>query len=74
MDPMTGQPQIDPNTGQPATQEVKQNDIELIGKLYDVRAAGDVDVVQRQEKIQQMMQLLVAEKLKTLPGKEILTF
>lgn len=31
------------------------NNIQLIGLLYDIRAAGDVDVLERQEKIQSMM-------------------
>jgi hypothetical protein len=57
--PMVGldqQPLVDPQTGQPVTQESVENNYEVIGKLYDVRAAGDVDVIQRQERVQQMMQ------------------
>jgi hypothetical protein len=33
-----------------------KNSLEVIAQTYEVRAAGDVDVVQRQEKLQQMMQ------------------
>ena len=36
---------VDPATG--------QNDIETINRLYDIRAAGDIDVVKRAELIQQ---------------------
>lgn len=54
--PITGQPMIDPQTNQPATNTIQVNNLPIIGLTYDVRAAGDVDVVQRQEKIQQMKQ------------------
>jgi len=54
--PLTGQPVIDANTGQPVTETVVENDYQRIEQVYDVRAAGDIDVVQRQEKLNQMMQ------------------
>lgn len=54
--PVTGQPAIDPMTMQPQMQQVVVNNVELISQTFDVRAAGDVDVIQRQEKINQMMQ------------------
>jgi hypothetical protein len=38
------------------TQTVWVNNVPVISQVYDIRAAGDVDVIQRQEKIQQMMQ------------------
>lgn len=53
---ITGQPVLNPQTGQPATESVFVNDIEVISQTYDVRAAGDVDVVQRQETIMKMKQ------------------
>lgn len=56
INPMTGQPMVDPMTGQPMTNTIKVNNSQVIGQTYDVRAAGDVDVIQRQEKINQMMQ------------------
>jgi hypothetical protein len=54
--PMTGQPMMDPTTGQPMMQPIWTNDIATIGQTYDIRAAGDVDVIQRQERIAQMKQ------------------
>lgn len=51
-----GGPVIDPNTGQAMTQDIWVNDFETIKETYDIRAAGDVDVVQKQEKINQMKQ------------------
>ena len=51
-----GQPTIDPQTGQPVTQTIWVNDVEVIKQSYDVRAAGDIDVVQRAEKLQSMKQ------------------
>ena len=33
-----------------------ENNFDVIGQVYELRAAGDVDVIQRQEKIQQMKQ------------------
>lgn len=56
INPMTGQPVIDPMTMQPVMQTVYVNDMRRLTQVYDVRAAGDVDVIQRQEKINQMMQ------------------
>ena len=49
-------PVVDPMTGQPLTQPVTKNNTAIISQAYDIRAAGDVDVIQRQEKINQMMQ------------------
>lgn len=47
----------DPTTGQPVIEgEQWVNDQEAIVQVYDVRAAGDVDVIQRAEKLQQMQQ------------------
>lgn len=56
INPVMGQPIPDPNTGQPEIEEYWENDYETIKQLYDVRAAGDTDVIQRSEKIQQMKQ------------------
>lgn len=56
INPMTGQPIIDPMTGQPVMQSFWENNNEVIAQVYEIRAAGDVDVIQRQEKIQMMMQ------------------
>lgn len=55
MNPMTGQPVIGPD-GQPLTNTTYVNNIAIIGQRYNVKAAGDVDVVMRQEKILQMKQ------------------
>ena len=54
IDPMTGQPVIDPSTGQPV---IVNNDA-IVGLNYDIRAAGDFDIVQRAEKLQRMSQFL----------------
>lgn len=57
MNPVTGQPVIDPTSGQPVIQGMqKQNNVQVLSQVYDVRAAGDVDVIQRDQKVQQMMQ------------------
>lgn len=53
MNPVTGQPVMDV-MGQPVTKTLYVNDYATIDQTYEVRAAGDVDVIQRQEKIQQM--------------------
>lgn len=46
---------ITPNPALPEiTQTVVQNDTQLIGQVYDIKAAGDIDVVQRAEKLQRM--------------------
>jgi hypothetical protein len=45
--------QVDPLTGQPGP---AINDAATISKQYDVRAAGDVDVIERQEILQRRMQ------------------
>lgn len=55
INPLTGQPAIGPD-GQPMTETKRVNDLKRLQQIYDVRAAGDVDVIQRQEKINQMMQ------------------
>lgn len=55
INPATQQPVIGPD-GQPMTQPKRVNDMKRLQQIYDVRAAGDVDVIQRQEKINQMMQ------------------
>ena len=39
-------------TGQP----IKSNDLATINRRYQIRPAGDVDVIERQEKLQQRMQ------------------
>lgn len=44
------------NPGMPMTQAIWVNDKKTIAQTFDIRAAGDVDVIQRQEKIQQMKQ------------------
>jgi hypothetical protein len=55
MNPVTQQPMMDP-MGQPMMRTTYVNDSARLQQQYDVRAAGDVDVIQRQEKIAQMMQ------------------
>lgn len=55
VNPVTNMPMTD-QMGQPVMQTVQQNDTQRLAQIYDVRAAGDVDVIQRQEKINQMMQ------------------
>lgn len=54
INPLTDSPIIDPSTGQPIIESYFENDYELIKQVYDVRAAGDTDVIQKIEKIQQM--------------------
>jgi hypothetical protein len=53
-------PAVNPMTGGPLEGVPPQvswvNDEETIAEIYDIRAAGDVDVIQRAEKIQQMKQ------------------
>ena len=53
MNPITQTPLMNAQ-GQPQTQEIWVNDYNTINQIYDVRAAGDVDVIQRAEKLQQM--------------------
>lgn len=53
---VTGQPVIDPMTQQVQVTTTMQNDTQRISQIYEVRSAGDVDVIQRSEKLQQMMQ------------------
>jgi len=52
-------PQVDPMTGQEILVPLPQptNDYATIAQNYDIRAAGDVDVIQRAEKLQKMMQM-----------------
>ena len=54
--PIDGTQVIDPETQQPLTRTFYENNYEVIAKLYDVRAAGDIDVIQRQQKIMLMKQ------------------
>ncbi len=56
INPVTNQPLPDPDTQQPQMQDVWENDFDTISQIYDIRAAGDVDVIQKQEKVQQMKQ------------------
>ena len=56
INPVTNQPVIDQQSGQPITKPNWVNNSEIVGLKYDVRAAGDVDVIQRNELIQQMKQ------------------
>lgn len=56
LSPLDQTPMVDPATGQPMMQTKMVNDKQVIAQVYEVRAAGDVDVIQRQEQIQQMMQ------------------
>lgn len=56
INPVTQQPVINEQTGQPQIETYWENDYDSIQQVYDVRAAGDVDYIKRQEKIQQMMQ------------------
>lgn len=50
------QPLLDEQTGQPITEKYYENDFDVISKKYEIRAAGDVDVIQRLQKIAQMKQ------------------
>lgn len=55
MNPMLpGQPIVDPTTSKPKMKYI--NDVATIGKMYSIRAAGDVDVIQKNELIQKMQQ------------------
>lgn len=68
INPVTQQPIIDPQTQQPMMQTFWTNDVATIGKIYEIRAAGDVDVIQRQEieqKMQQDFQLISTTPLAT---------
>lgn len=56
INPLTQQPMFNPQTQQPMMQDNWENDVKTIGYLYDIRAAGDVDVIQRDQLIQQMKQ------------------
>lgn len=52
--PVDGQPVTDPSTGQPMTNTVVTNDTATISQSYDVRAAGDVDVIQNDDTVAKM--------------------
>jgi hypothetical protein len=52
INPITNDPMIVGNQ----TEKYYENDFATIKELYDLRAAGDVDVVQKQEKVNQMKQ------------------
>jgi len=54
LNPATQQPVI--QNGQPMTKPNWHNDVDTIKQVFEVRAAGDVDVVQRSELLQQMKQ------------------
>lgn len=56
MNPLTGQPVIDLQTGQPMLQTSWVNDIQALNQTYEVRAAGDVDVIQKEETVMKMKQ------------------
>lgn len=56
INPVTQAPVVDPFTGQPVMETYYANDIKTIQEVYDIRAAGDVDVIQKQEKVMQMKQ------------------
>jgi hypothetical protein len=54
--PLTQQPLIDPMTSQPVMEEFWENDYKTISEVWDVRAAGDVDVIQKEETVSKMKQ------------------
>ncbi len=56
INPVTNGPVMDPMTGQPVLETYWTNDLETIAEVYDIRAAGDVDVIQKSEKVMQMKQ------------------
>lgn len=56
MNPAAGNTPMVDEMGQPKLENVWVNDVERIQQRYDVRAAGDIDVIARTEKINQMMQ------------------
>lgn len=56
LDPMFNKPVIDQMTGAPKMQDYYENDFETIGKIYSIRAAGDVDVIQKEELVARMQQ------------------
>ena len=43
-------------SGQPQTKDIWVNDVATIGKIYSIRAAGDVDVIQKEELVARMQQ------------------
>lgn len=54
LSPVDNQPVIDPATGAQQTTTSVANDVATIGQIYDVRAAGDVDVIQNDDTINKM--------------------
>lgn len=55
INPVLSTPMSGPD-GQPMMEDYFENDFETIKQMYDIRAAGDVDVIQKQEKVAQMKQ------------------
>lgn len=55
INPVTGQPVTD-EMGQPVIETNYQNNTQVIGQLWELRAAGDVDVIRRAEIEQKMQQ------------------
>ncbi len=56
INPIIGIPIVNPQTGQPEVEEVWVNDTKSISLLFSLRAAGDVDVIQKQELEAKMQQ------------------
>ena len=54
LSPVDNQPVLDPQTGQPMSKPQTSNNYPVISQTYDVRAAGDVDVIQNDDTIQKM--------------------
>ncbi len=55
INPVTKQPMMDAD-GQPVTTDIWINDVKTIAEVWDIRAAGDVDVIQKEETINKMKQ------------------
>jgi len=74
MNPINPQiPVLNPQTQQPMMQTTFVNNIKVIGKRYNIRAAGDVDVIAKNELIQKMRQDWIfrwgtRRRWKILPG------
>lgn len=68
MNPLApGIPMQDPQTGQPMMQSIWTNDTSIISQMFDIRAAGDTDVIAKDEIIQKMrtdFQLMMQTPLK----------
>lgn len=68
MNPLNPQiPMIDPQTQQPMMDTIWINDIKTISQMFDIRAAGDTDVIAKDEIIQKMrtdFQLMMQTPLK----------